>query len=131
MLTYDTIRAAAQKAYDEGRLLAQNPEFDYGYRQPGRNGRTLVCAIGAGLTDAQHVAIERADLGTQTLSGEIRDVESDLAEIITICNIDPADFHRCCDLQEAHDRWKNAADCENQSELEDSARNEFLTLLAG
>ncbi len=99
------VKAAALKAYAEGRLLAQNSkatEGAYGY-EVVRDGAPYVCAIGAALNREALDRIE--DYAFQQKS--LRAILAKLPEFIACSD---AERKVLCQIQTAHDVWSTMAE---------------------
>lgn len=102
------VKAAALKAYNEGRLLAQNAKVTkgaYGY-EIVCNGIAYVCAIGAALNRDALDRIEDEDFQRKSL----RAVIDKLPDRIACTHDDAAVLYQ---IQNAHDVWSTMA--ENKS----------------
>lgn len=98
-ITVTEVKAAALKAYKEGRLLAQSDcQVEYGYEVKGLDGKTRVCAIGAALTRESLDMIEAEDLQCCTIHAAM----SGLCEVFDCAQ---ADYEALCYIQNAHDAW--------------------------
>ena len=100
------VKAAALKAYAEGRLLAQNAKVTegcYGY-EVVRDGVPYVCAIGAALN---REALDRIEDGAFQQKS-LRAVLAKLPEFIA-CSAEEGRV--LCQIQNAHDVWSTMAEC--------------------
>ncbi len=100
------VKAAALKAYNEGRLLAQNAKVTanaYGY-EIVCDGTSYVCAIGAALNREALDQIEDGNFQQKSL----RAVLAQLPEFIA-CSAEEGRV--LCQIQNAHDVWSTMAEC--------------------
>jgi hypothetical protein len=112
-LTYDQVKAAARKAYDEKRLTAQNGGTCM-YSQV-LNGKACVCAVGAAFPP-DHPVMTKAGLSGKSV-GQL--VEAHMLHTT------PTDFNMIQALQWEHDNWCDADD----SFRSEKAKRKFETLI--
>lgn len=99
MLTYTDIKAACQRAYEAGTLVAQTADpagINYGYMVYD-SGVRRVCALGAALSNTQIGSLDPE----WTLAYE-RDL------VLDVVDIPSEDVADAATLQTAHDKWLKA-----------------------
>lgn len=118
-LNLEDVKAAARKAYAEGRLSAQAPEPVCEYRSV-QDGKTYACGIGAAMTDEQVAELLSTEGGDdfETLNG------SGLDDLSLKYRIRTDDFAGVLAIQEAHDGWASLGG-ESQA-----SQDRFLRLIA-
>lgn len=118
MLTLNSVKEFARKAYEEGRLLAQQHDFsgDYFYRKE-IDGKVIGCAIGVALTPEQGKILDERDLNSYSIRIPV------VSAIIHVAKNEQADLRS---IQSAHDEWANP---NLPLTIRESAHKTFRTLI--
>ncbi len=103
-ITVAQVQENARKAYDDGRLLAQQPDITRYFYKEGDCG----CAIGVSLTDDISYEIDRNGSNTEILR-HVMDGRSDKFTVDNFLTWDnDIELSKMVEIQSRHDEWKNS-----------------------